>query len=58
VIWIDPTAANPRWQSLDLAQNMSDSTLWAGTLGSGNPANLRYIIQAVSAMGVVTMADN
>jgi hypothetical protein len=58
VTWTESTAANPRWQSLDLTQNASDTTLWAGTLGSASPASLRYIVQAVNAMGVVTMADN
>jgi hypothetical protein len=58
VTWTDPTAASPRWQSLDLDQSASDSTRWSKTLGVANPANIRYMVQAVSALGVVTLADN
>jgi hypothetical protein len=58
VTWTDPTATSPHWRSLDLAQSTSDSTQWSGILGGANPANLRYIVQAVSALGVVTLSDN
>jgi hypothetical protein len=58
VTWTDPTVANPQWQSLDLSQSANDSTRWSGTLTGVNPANVRFIVQAVSALGVVTLVDN
>ena len=58
VTWTDPVAPSPRWQSLDLTQSASDSTLWTGTLSGVNPGQISYMVQAVSALGVVTMADN
>ena len=51
------------WQSLDLVQDPLDTTLWQGTLaaaelGGAAPADLRYLIQAVNGVGLVTMATN
>jgi hypothetical protein len=48
------------WQSLDLVQNEGDSTLWEGMLQLDGtpPADLRYVVQAVNGVGLVTMADN
>jgi CSLREA domain-containing protein len=50
------------WQSLDLAQNNSDATLWEGTLDlatSGTaPADLRWMVQAVNGVGLVSLDDN
>jgi len=58
VTWTDPTVSTPRWRSLDLTQSASDSTQWSATLSGANPASVRFIVQAVNALGVVTLADN
>ena len=61
--WV--TYSEPRrrahWTSLDLTQDPDDSTLWTGTLPSGamTPlANLRFIVQSVNGVGLVTLDDN
>jgi CSLREA domain-containing protein len=48
------------WQSLNLVQNPLESTLWEGTLPLNGtaPQNIRYIVQAVNGVGVVSRADN
>jgi hypothetical protein len=60
VTWTDPTAASPHWQSFDLTQDAVDSRLWAGNLllNSSQSGSIRYIVQAVNGLGVVTLADN
>ena len=49
-----------QWQSLDLTQNAADSTLWTGTLNLNNtqPQDVRYIVQAVNGVGLVSSATN
>ena len=48
------------WQSLNLTQNGSNSTLWEGdlTLGTTNASDVRFIVQAVNGVGLVTLAAN
>ena len=61
--WVTYTATSGplagQWQSLDLAQT-ADSRVWEGQLAlDGTPAaNIRYIVQAVNAVGLVTLVDN
>jgi CSLREA domain-containing protein len=64
-VWLAYTdVSNPMggsWQSLDLSQNESDSTLWEGslTLPVGVSADeIRYIVQAVNGVGLVSMDTN
>lgn len=49
-----------RWRSLDLTQNADLSTAWSGTLdlGSADPAQLRFMVQAVNGVGLVGVDDN
>ncbi|MFV9503269.1 MAG: PxKF domain-containing protein [Oscillochloridaceae bacterium umkhey_bin13] len=61
VTYTDPTAANPLWQSLNLTQSTEDSSIWTGslTLGQGqSAANLRFMVQAVNGVGLVTAMTN
>jgi hypothetical protein len=49
------------WQSLDLIQSTTDSTLWQATLPAGtepNPGDLSFIVQAVDGVGQVSLDDN
>jgi hypothetical protein len=49
------------WQSLDLMQDDEESTLWRGVLplnAGTSPEALRYIVQAVNGVGLVTMDTN
>jgi CSLREA domain-containing protein len=63
-VWITYTdisnSASGQWQSFDLVQNANDSTLWQGTLalGSANPQDIRYMVQAVNGVGLVSLATN
>ncbi len=63
-VWVTLTATQGtfygRWQSLDLVQNPDDSTLWEGSLDLNgvDPQDLRYFVQAVNGVGLVTMATN
>ena len=66
-VWVSYTnASSPSnvgnagsWQSLFLTQDAVDSSLWRGTLsGISNPLDVRFIAQAVSGTGLVTMSNN
>ena len=64
-VWVTRTAeAGPwygAWTSADLVQDPQDSTLWSGTLAlpAGQAAgDVRYVVQAVNGVGLVTMEDN
>jgi hypothetical protein len=63
-VWVTYTGtAGPfygQWQSLDLVQNPNDSTLWEGMLpqGSMNTEDIRYMVQAVNGVGLVTQVTN
>ncbi|MEZ4559928.1 MAG: hypothetical protein R2854_26385 [Caldilineaceae bacterium] len=65
-VWVTYTSVNPadpwygRWQSLDLAQVAGDSTRWRNTLALNgvNPADVRYVVQAVNGVGLVTLRTN
>ena len=56
-----PANGTGEWQSLDLTQDATDSTLWTGTLSglsSAQLAGLRFIVQAVNGVGLVSLDDN
>ncbi len=63
-VWVTYTGVtgplNGSWQSLDLAQNASESTLWEGTLplNGTDPADLRFMVQAANGVGLVTLLTN
>ncbi|MEP7202423.1 MAG: Ig-like domain-containing protein [Ilumatobacteraceae bacterium] len=63
--WVTYTAESGplhgSWQSVDLVQDGSDSTLWTATISlpSGQAAaNMRYIVQAVNGVGLVGLDNN
>ena len=58
-VWITYSGATPgQWQSLDLTQDTTDSTLWTGTLFGVSPGQIRFVVQAVNGVGLVTLDDN
>ncbi len=64
-VWVTRTAEQGpwygAWSSLDLTQDTADSTLWTGTLAlpeGQSAADVRFILQAVNGVGLVTMEDN
>jgi hypothetical protein len=64
-VWASYTGATGpfygSWQSLDLAQDPLDSTLWSGALvlpGGQNWQDVRFIVQAVNGVGLVSMVTN
>ncbi len=63
-VWVTYTAVSGplagQWQSLDLTQNSEDSTRWEKrlTLSGTPPEDIRYIVQAVNGVGLVTLMDN
>jgi hypothetical protein len=63
-VWITYTSESGSlhgtWQSIDLVQNSSDSTLWEGTLNidTTNLEDFRYLVQAVNGVGLVSISTN
>ena len=60
-VWVthaDVTVASGQWQSLDLTQDLTDTTLWVGTLAAANPQDIRFMVQAVNGVGLVTLDSN
>jgi hypothetical protein len=58
-VWVTYTGVHPGvWESLDLTQDHADSTLWTGTLSVTNPNALRWIVQAVNGVGLVSLDDD
>ncbi len=64
-VWVTRTAERGpwygAWTSVDLTQSPTDSTLWTGTLTlptGQSPADVRYVVQALNGVGLVTMDDN
>ena len=64
-VWVTYTGTSgtgtDTWQSIDLAQDATDSTLWTGSLtlpSTTAAANLRFMIQAVNGVGLVSLDDN
>ena len=45
-----------KWQSLDLTQDTTDTTLWTGTLTTAAP--IQFMVQAVDGVGLVTLDTN
>lgn len=63
-VWVTYTATSGdlagRWQSLDLSRDSQDSRRWTGSLNlaNTNPQEIRYMVQAVNGVGLVTLAEN
>ena len=63
-VWVTYTAIDGplfgQWQSLDLTQNPTDSTLWEGTLvvPYQDVSNIRAVVQAVNGVGLVSLVTN
>lgn len=63
-VWVTYTAVNGpfagQWLSMDLLQNPVDSTLWEGLLSLPNtqPEDLRFMVQAVNGVGLVSLSTN
>ncbi len=47
-----------RWESLDLTQDATDSTLWTGRLSNVAPGQVEFLAQAVNGVGLVSLDDN
>ena len=47
-----------QWESLDLTQDATDSTLWTGTLSDVTPGQVEFVVQAVNGVGLVSLDDN
>ena len=64
-VWVTYTGASGpffgAWQSLDLIQDASDSTVWTGVLPlppGQTWDNVRFTVQAVNGVGLVTLVTN
>jgi hypothetical protein len=63
-VWITYTGVTGpfygQWQTLDLVQDANDSSIWGGNLplGTMNATDVRYMVQAVNGVGLVTQVTN
>jgi hypothetical protein len=60
-VWVTYTGLHAgKWEPLFLTQDATDSTLWTGSLALGavDPSAIRFMVQAVNGVGVVSMDDN
>ena len=61
-VWVTYAGVHPgQWESLDLTQDGTDSTLWSATLGGLTQAQvdaLQFVVQAVNGVGLVSLDDN
>ena len=58
-VWVTYTGVTPgEWESLDLTQDATDSTLWTGTLPDVTPGQVEFLVQAVNGVGLVSLDDN
>ncbi len=56
-----PAGASGEWESLDLTQDPTDSTLWSGTLpglSASQISDLQFVVQAANGVGLVSLDDN
>ena len=60
VTYTDPPEGNGNghWQSIPLAQDTNDPTLWTGSLTTTAPSAHLFMVQAVSGVGRVTLDHN
>ena len=62
-VWVTYTrcptgACDGMWQSLELARDALDGTLWTGALSVAGAMDIRFMVQAANGVGLVTMATN
>jgi VCBS repeat-containing protein len=62
-VWVTYTAVNGPtgvWQSFDLTQHPTETTLWEGSLdlAGTDPLDVRYMVQAANGVGLVSLATN
>jgi hypothetical protein len=63
-VWVSYTGMSGEWygtwQPLDLVQDAQDSTLWSASLplGSTPSEDVRFVVQAVNGVGLVTLDAN
>jgi hypothetical protein len=58
-VWVTYTGVTAgRWQSLDLVQDQTDSTLWTGSLTGVTADDVEFFVQAVNGVGLVSLDDN
>ncbi|EDY82808.1 hypothetical protein VDG1235_2431 [Verrucomicrobiia bacterium DG1235] len=59
-MFADPSNSNGEWVSLDLSQDSEDSTHWTAILplNGAAPESLRFMVQAVSGTGLVSLRTN
>jgi hypothetical protein len=56
-----PSNGTGEWESVPLTQDATDSSLWTGTisgLSSAQLAGLRFVVQAVNGVGLVSLDDD
>jgi MBG domain (YGX type)/FG-GAP repeat/Bacterial Ig-like domain (group 3) len=56
-----PSNGTGEWESVQLTQDATDSSLWTGTISGLNStqlAALRFVVQAVNGVGLVSLDDN
>jgi len=58
IVYTNESGPSGIWLPLDLRQDPDDSRLWKGTLENGDLASLRFVVQAVNGVGLVTMMTN
>ncbi len=58
----DPPASDGtqtgQWQSVDLTQSTTNSTLWTGTFTDPDPGNAVFMVQAANGIGEVSLDNN
>ncbi|MCX6046428.1 MAG: hypothetical protein NT075_15090, partial [Chloroflexi bacterium] len=58
-VWVTYSTVNgTTWQPLDLIRNPNNPGLWEGTLTGVQPADLRFIVQAASGTGLISLDTN
>jgi hypothetical protein len=59
ITYMDLGMPDGEWKSLDLVQDPADPADWIGTLsGLPHPEDIRFMVQAVNGVGLVTLATN
>lgn len=63
-VWVTYTGAasgDPdygKWQSIDLTQSATDSTVWSGSITVTSPEDIRFMVQAANGVGLVSLDTN
>jgi len=57
-VWVTYTTGDGSWDSTDLTQDLADSSHWSTTVTVSDVSLASFIVQAVSGVGLVAVADN